>query len=727
MGPLIMRRIYPVMAVLAIYCFVQARPLNIIIVTGNNSSENGYAEFLQDIYLDNAQVEIDSNRYDEPLSDAKKLQLNQADLIIVSSDNAGGDYNGDSAFWTALTVPILSHNIAVCRSNDHANWDWFGCDRTSISIAELYPTSPTDPVFNGIDLVAGTIPLFESSFDFSVPDQPYAGFGSPLATDSAGLPVIVRFDGSEPNYYDGSLYNSNHTPRIYFALPDKPATFFANATPPAKQLLRNVVTSLLAECWLTGDVDCDRDVDMQDLSELSVQWLDQTLPQEDPLPADIIPDGQVDIGDFALLAAFWLEGFDTAAPVPDPSEWTDAPGVQDGGFIRMKAKSAEDVLHGVQYCFECLENLLYSSGWQYDREYIPAAGLPIGTTLSFRHKTRDTSSRFNETIFSSTQTVRTDGLFYRSADGSAAAALDEQRFIMADDEDNVLRVYNWNLPASTPLRETNISTAIAIDPAHPEADIEGATWYNNRVFWITSHGRSLEGHYWPSRYRFFATTIAPNGSAVVDGVYVNLIDHLIQYDRIWNLGLETAIGTSGDHIDPATIPDLAPKVNGLNIEGLCTTADGAKMFIGFRNPRPIVNGKIMALVIPLANPEAVVLDGAAPILEAPLFIDLNDMGIRSIEYSSSVGEYLVIAGSHLGGTNAPVQILYKYDFAAEDKDKLATFSDMTPEAIFQFPNASDINVLSDDGTRMIDTPDGPVTNKLLPRAQRTYRSRTIKP
>ncbi|MHC4998688.1 MAG: hypothetical protein ACYTEM_06670, partial [Planctomycetota bacterium] len=224
------------------------------------------------------------------------------------------------------------------------------------------------------------------------------------------------------------------------------------------------------------------------------------------------------------------------------------------------------------------------------------------------------------------------------------------------------------------------------------------------------------------------TTITPDGTATVDGVYTGLIDDLIQYDQIHNLGLEAAIGTTASgNIRQNPIPDLAPKVSGLNIEGLCTTADGSKMYISFRNPRPEIDGKIMALVIPLANPEAMVLSGADPNLEAPLFIDLDDLGIRSMEYSPSFGEYLIIAGSHQGGDDEPVQYLYNYDFTVQDRDKLATFTGITPEAIFQFPDANDINLLSDDGTRIIDTPSGPVTNKDLPREQRTYRTRTIKP
>ena len=135
----------------------------------------------------------------------------------------------------------------------------------------------------------------------------------------------------------------------------------------------------------------------------------------------------------------------------------------------------------------------------------------------------------------------------------------------------------------------------------------------------------------------------------------------------------------------------------------------------------------MALIIPLVNPEEVVLNGAAAVLEAPILINLNGLGIRSIEYSESLGEYLIVAGSHKGGHDEPVQYLYNYDFEIQHRDKLATFSDITPEAMFQFTGANEINLLSDDGTRMIETPTGAEVNKLLPRAQRRFRTRTIKP
>jgi len=301
--------------------------------------------------------------------------------------------------------------------------------------------------------------------------------------------------------------------------------------------------------------------------------------------------------------------------------------------------------------------------------------------------------------------------------------LDSERFIISDDEDNILRVYNWNQPGSDPNRQTDISAAIGVDAKRPETDIEGATWLNHRIFWITSHGRNKNGVYRPGRCRFFATRITPDGTATVEGTYRNLIDDLIAYDKQYKLGLQSAIGTAGDHVDPKKESDLAPKKEGLSIEGLCTTADGSQMFIGFRNPRP----NNMALIIPLTNPEAVVLKGERPLFQPPILIDLDGLGIRSIEYSSALKTYLLVGGSHKGGDDASMFHLYTYEPENQKKHKLAAFSDITPEAIFQFPNSSEINLLSDDGTRLIDTSEGPVTNKLLPRAQRTYRTRTLTP
>jgi len=112
-----MRSLISILVILtALTAFACAEPLTIIIVTSDsNESERGYTEFLRDIYRGTVEVRIEPGRYEEDLSSTKKLELESADLIIVSRDNLDTDYNADAEFWNDLNVPILNHNIKLAR------------------------------------------------------------------------------------------------------------------------------------------------------------------------------------------------------------------------------------------------------------------------------------------------------------------------------------------------------------------------------------------------------------------------------------------------------------------------------------------------------------------------------------------------------------------------------------------------------------------------------------
>jgi len=114
-------------------------------------------------------------------------------------------------------------------------------------------------------------------------------------------------------------------------------------------------------------------------------------------------------------------------------------------------------------------------------------------------------------------------------------------------------------------------------------------------------------------------------------------------------------------------------------------------------------------------------------LGEPILLDLGGLGIRSMEYSATLGEYLIIAGSHRAGAEEPLQILYKYNMATEMLTRLDDFEIITPEGLFQFPGSSDIYMVSDDGLLLVETPGGYVPNKLLPIEQRTFRTQLISP
>ena len=96
-------------------------------------------------------------------------------------------------------------------------------------------------------------------------------------------------------------------------------------------------------------------------------------------------------------------------------------------------------------------------------------------------------------------------IFRGASDASAAVAVTEDLVIVADDEDNVLRIYKTG--GGMPVYSFDLSRFLQVEQEHSEADIEGATRVGNRIYWITSHGRNADGKIRPNRYRFFATDI----------------------------------------------------------------------------------------------------------------------------------------------------------------------------------------------------------------------------
>lgn len=281
-----------------------------------------------------------------------------------------------------------------------------------------------------------------------------------------------------------------------------------------------------------------------------------------------------------------------------------------------------------------------------------------------------------------------DVTVYRGmCDASAAADLGGGRFVAADDEDNILRIFDRAQPGM-PLSQFDLSGFLQVDRGSPETDLEGATRIGDRVYWITSHGRNAEGKDRPNRQRFFATDITREGDAqalVPAGAPCK--------DLLQALLLDPRLGPF--HLDDAS--RRAPKKEGaLNIEGLAATPDG-RLLIGFRNPIP--GGK--ALLVPLKNPGATAR-GARPEFDDPLLLDLGGLGIRSIERAGD--RYVIIAGP--SGEGGPIR-LYSWGGGASPPTGLdaAEFSGFTPEALLvtEGPDGLACEFLSDDGTIPIDS------------------------
>ena len=337
-------------------------------------------------------------------------------------------------------------------------------------------------------------------------------------------------------------------------------------------------------------------------------------------------------------------------------------------------------------------------------------------------------------------------LFYRgAADASAAVALNESLFLVADDENNTLRLYSTQRPG-LPLDAFDLTAFLAVDPEHPEADLEGAAQTPDRIYWISSHGRNKDGKLRPSRYRFFATAYKLENNRVavtpLGRPCTTLIHSLVKSDlgRRLNLDRYTRLN---DNLKKKDRKKLAPKNDGLNIEALAAAPDGHTLYLGFRNPRPPgPDSRPAALVIPLLNPADVVEHARTPRFGEPLLWNLAGRTLRAMDYIPLQRAYYIVAGPIDEETGF---ILYCWSGEADSppaplKNIFPDHPTFKPEALLVFPRESRLLLLSDDGALPVKvtslaqcrpgelSSDGFCPNKFLTDpARRTFRAAWLTP
>ena len=298
-------------------------------------------------------------------------------------------------------------------------------------------------------------------------------------------------------------------------------------------------------------------------------------------------------------------------------------------------------------------------------------------------------------------------VFRGASDASAAVAVSEDMFVVADDENNILRIYEVS-KTGQPVASFDMTSFLDIEPEYPEADIEAAAMIGRRIYWITSHGRNKDGKIRPNRYRFFATEVLVEDRSVklspVGKPYKTLVHELVKTNAARRLGLDKAT-RFGAELSIKEREKLAPKEEGLNIEGLCASPDGETLYIGFRNPRlkDRQSGRTKAIVIPLLNPNEIIEKSEAPVFGEPMLWDLNGLGIRSMEYSRFHKACFVIAG----GPDEDVGFaLYRWSGKLDshpvlERELRLGKNKFTPEAIVSFDKSERLLILSDDGSLVV--------------------------
>jgi hypothetical protein len=302
-------------------------------------------------------------------------------------------------------------------------------------------------------------------------------------------------------------------------------------------------------------------------------------------------------------------------------------------------------------------------------------------------------------------------LFIGMCDASGAVPLSAHTFAVADDEDNVLRVYDADRGGKS-LYERDISAGIGIPVRQPkgghapkppaEADIEAATRHGDIALWLTSHSRNSKGKLRPERLRFFATSLPLDGHElqVIGRPYSALIDDLSADPRFAGFELQLAA-------------QRAPKTReGLNIEGLSERIQGG-VLIGLRAPNP--GGR--ALLFALENPERVVA-GEPPKFGPPILLDLSGLGVRAITRWRD--HYLLVAGDW--GSTQPSR-LFEWDGVSESARAIsADFHGFNPEGFFLAEERNAIMLLSDDGT---EQRDGTACKDRSDPSQKSFRGRWL--
>lgn len=283
-------------------------------------------------------------------------------------------------------------------------------------------------------------------------------------------------------------------------------------------------------------------------------------------------------------------------------------------------------------------------------------------------------------------------VYKEMCDASAVSFISDNRFVVANDEKNSLRIYDRRNP--NPVAKLKIRGFLKIKKGE-ESDIEGATRIGKQIFWITSHGANRDGEIESSRRHLFATEIFKDGTEfkirLVGKSYINLVDDLISKASL------------DEQIMLSLVQSLPPKKGGFNIEGLATSPTGG-LLIALRSPAP----KGRSVIIELENPDEVIDKNNKGVarFSKPQFLKLGDgIGIRAIEQAEELGSYFIVSGPV--GPEPDMFRLHRWNMSSGVIQPVEVdLGSLLPEGIAKLPSTSKkLIIVSDDGSRKINGKD----------------------
>ncbi|WP_443065773.1 DUF3616 domain-containing protein [Streptomyces sp. NBC_00503] len=239
-----------------------------------------------------------------------------------------------------------------------------------------------------------------------------------------------------------------------------------------------------------------------------------------------------------------------------------------------------------------------------------------------------------------------------SSDSSAAVDVGGGYVLVADDETNVLRLYDRSR-SGAPVKTWDLGAELG---AKKEVDIEAAARVGDTVYWTGSLGNNKDGKYKADRNTVFTTRLTGTGAGtevVLGSAYKGLREDLIAWDTANGNRYGFAAGTAAGRIPKS--------IDGFNVEGLeFAPGSTTTAYLGFRAPlAPAVPGG-KALIVPVTNIDQVVAGAAKPVFGAAIELDLGGLAIRDIR-KNAADQYLILAGSWAADDNSDPYALYQWD------------------------------------------------------------------
>lgn len=267
------------------------------------------------------------------------------------------------------------------------------------------------------------------------------------------------------------------------------------------------------------------------------------------------------------------------------------------------------------------------------------------------------------------------------AEASAAAFIGGDRYAVASNESDVLRIYRLGHP--DPVARIDLTGLTG----HDKSDIEGAAVHGDVVYWMASF--SL-GH---SDQDDVRRELSENRPVKERGKKRRVL-----------VSTRIVTGSDGPTLTPIGIAKIDLKARliaeaggdlpSFNIEGLAATPEGA-LLLGTRS---LTAG--LAKVMRLENPDALIAGGAdaVPKFGPTASLDLEGRGIRSLERIAD--RYLIVSGGPEDASKVGWALWWwsgKPGEPAVKWSKQPDLGDLSPEFAIALPNDRRILLGSDDG------------------------------